>query len=449
MTVRAGSAPRVRGTPYHDQGVWLKMRFSPACAGNAPGLSRRRSRTPVQPRVCGERFTATGSMTSFAGSAPRVRGTPHYRAFMPHPVRFSPACAGNAQQLHAYIEYMSVQPRVCGERLLAGSHTLKQFGSAPRVRGTPAGRIAHAEAVRFSPACAGNATPPTGSVCGAPVQPRVCGERAVFCASRSATVGSAPRVRGTLSQFQSTLSLSRFSPACAGNASSQLRRTRAIAVQPRVCGECSDIARAEQIEDGSAPRVRGTQDGAPERHPLRRFSPACAGNANNPLAAAHSWPVQPRVCGERTGTGILGLTTGGSAPRVRGTLCSARCCCLPYRFSPACAGNAAVESALAIAISVQPRVCGERTGTGILGLTTGGSAPRVRGTLCSARCCCLPYRFSPACAGNAAVESALAIAISVQPRVCGERRCQVPGVARYTGSAPRVRGTPQGERRGE
>ena len=50
----------------------------------------------------------------------------------------------------------------------------------------------------------------------------------------------------------------RFSPACAGNGQVRATRVRAVAVQPRVCGERVSVPAGTFGWDGSAPRVRGT-----------------------------------------------------------------------------------------------------------------------------------------------------------------------------------------------
>ena len=135
---RRGSSPRVRGTHARARRRLLRDRFIPACAGNAlanwlldwladgssprvRGTPRwrcgRTRKSPVHPRVCGERAVAAWNGLG-AG-------------------RFIPACAGNAPAFR--------------ERRLAIN------GSSPRVRGTP--------------------WRPGSRVSCRPVHPRVCGER--------------------------------------------------------------------------------------------------------------------------------------------------------------------------------------------------------------------------------------------------------------------------------
>ena len=178
-----------------------------------------------------------------------------------------------------------------------------------------------------------------------------------------------------------------------------------------------------------------------------RLSPACAGNARPSSWSAGSVPVQPRVCGERTWQRLRGNGGGGSAPHVRGTQPARLGDGAQHRFSPACAGNACANTATGMAVSVQPRVCGERAREygALVGMD--GSAPRVRGTHHPAVVERAKRRFSPACAGNATGKTQGRQDRPVQPRVCGERFLSMGANYGIDGSAPRVRGTRQGRRR--
>ena len=93
---RYGSSPRVRGTLAVVLVFSLPDRFIPACAGNAASSSARAGRTPVHPRVCGERARFFLPPWQFYGSSPRVRGTPVRDQRNQYGKRFIPACAGNA-----------------------------------------------------------------------------------------------------------------------------------------------------------------------------------------------------------------------------------------------------------------------------------------------------------------------------------------------------------------
>ena len=192
---------------------------------------------------------------------------------------------------------------------------------------------------------------------------------------------------------------------------------------------------------GSAPRVRGTDSIARQRTQTRRFSPASAGNGAGAIHNRQTIPVQPRVCGERPNAANSMYCTFGSAPRVRGTGVALGTAIQQGRFSPACAGNGAGGGAFEKMGAVQPRVCGERHHAASAFAPLAGSAPRVRGTVDGQAGKAVFDRFSPACAGNGGAGFCRSPGPAVQPRVCGERSGKSPHRHHSNGSAPRVRGT--------
>ena len=131
-----GSSPRVRGTLDTLEKMRGIMRFIPACAGNAIPRDSAQSHPAVHPRVCGERLRDTYGFRHADGSSPRVRGTPSRLDQRQNRVRFIPACAGNACRSHTGLTPSPVHPRVCGERALPKNLARDDLGSSPRVRGT-------------------------------------------------------------------------------------------------------------------------------------------------------------------------------------------------------------------------------------------------------------------------------------------------------------------------
>ena len=254
-----GSSPRVWGTLPGCHGDCAAYRFIPACVGNAcPRFGSARG-DAVHPRVCGEREALHLNCNRAVGSSPRVWGTPARAGAGHPPVRFIPACVGNAPRRRAARFRPAVHPRVCGERdeILLGVRP--GDGSSPRVWGTRwelAGAMCRG---RFIPACVGNAYPVRSYLTIAPVHPRVCGERHHSSASASAISGSSPRVWGTRVRRQ--------------------RRRGLLPVHPRVCGEREKRLRVVESHDGSSPRVWGTHTEIALRDIEQRFIPACVGNA--------------------------------------------------------------------------------------------------------------------------------------------------------------------------
>ena len=195
---RRGSAPRVRGTAFGSQAGQPERRFSPARAGNGRGRGYRHAAGPVQPRACGERANALAERDRDYGSAPRVRGTALDDPFEMVRDRFSPARAGNGRCTKNSASSLTVQPRACGERVGAIAAKPHDGGSAPRVRGTAQDQRQQTGWMRFSPARAGNGPVRADRRTRFAVQPRACGERALSIFAAVYNAGSAPRVRGTV-----------------------------------------------------------------------------------------------------------------------------------------------------------------------------------------------------------------------------------------------------------
>ena len=158
----------------------------------------------VHPRVCGEHGFSRECYDGQYGSSPRVRGTPLAGSLVGMSSRFIPACAGNTDLRPDVFYEMAVHPRVCGEHLLVVDQRVDRPGSSPRVRGTRLGEVLMPLPVRFIPACAGNTPTDSPRPRAMPVHPRVCGEHAPGPAMVSTVI--------------------RFIPACAGNTSSHQRQ---------------------------------------------------------------------------------------------------------------------------------------------------------------------------------------------------------------------------------
>ena len=458
----SGSSPRVRGTRGDAGQAELAARFIPACAGNSSTTRTARRPTTVHPRVCGELLRLAASLAISCGSSPRVRGTrpqrrpvrpplhgssPRVRGTrgapsdQPPPRRFIPACAGNSVGRRGKGGTHAVHPRVCGELCTVPITAPPSAGSSPRVRGTRRTGSRPPAGGRFIPACAGNSSPSPTCSCRTPVHPRVCGElhshgvRVIWpwrfipaCAGNSAGTtpagalasGSSPRVRGTRTGLRRSREVGRFIPACAGNSLGAGRQGLLVPVHPRVCGELYVVGERGPEVFGSSPRVRGTPLRIAQRVPTCRFIPACAGNSAIACWWTPSRPVHPRVCGELYELASGRSSVHGSSPRVRGTHNGVKPAILRTRFIPACAGNSSTSCRSSAPRTVHPRVCGELRPSPSMPCRFSGSSPRVRGTPTTSSLSRPWWRFIPACAGNSSPAVPRMTPPSVHPRVCGE-----------------------------
>ena len=130
-----------------------------------------------------------------------------------------------------------------------------------------------------------------------------------------------------------------ITPACAGNSLQRLFPWVKLKDHPRVCGEQSFFIPFPDDTIGSPPRVRGTVDFFPLGSGIVRITPACAGNRDAADQPQRGQQDHPRVCGEQRIDIIIWFARLGSPPRVRGTdspRFSHLLCC---RITPACAGN--------------------------------------------------------------------------------------------------------------
>ncbi len=257
-----GSSPHARGTPEPEHLADLRVRFIPACAGNAPPRLIRGRGCPVHPRMRGERHGSGGGAVRFGGSSPHARGTRGWGGRHVPRGRFIPACAGNASMRATTRSPRPVHPRMRGERFGLGAHNLDVHGSSPHARGTP---LALSWAVVGAWAVA--------------VHPRMRGERRLTRSVRLGARGSSPHARGTRQQTRRREHVPRFIPACAGNARGPGRHHRPRPVHPRMRGERQCAAQCVALPFGSSPHARGTPQHAGHRGRWHRFIPACAGNA--------------------------------------------------------------------------------------------------------------------------------------------------------------------------
>ena len=277
-----GSSPRARGTAVPRPSPAAPGRFIPACAGNGPASVSPGRAPPVHPRVRGERLGAMVMSEPNFGSSPRARGTVAGGLGLVEPQRFIPACAGNGEAKKATTASQAVHPRVRGERRNTTSCSYCLTGSSPRARGTAPCSSWRCIGPRFIPACAGNGPDPTKPQPGQSVHPRVRGERVVGLDVFDGGSGSSPRARGTGMGGLVRDRPRRFIPACAGNGRVVVRSGMGAPVHPRVRGE-REIGGASAGSDiGSSPRARGTADPLVVLGLDCRFIPACAGNGSQP-----------------------------------------------------------------------------------------------------------------------------------------------------------------------
>ena len=144
---------------------------------------------------------------------------------------------------------------------------------------------------------------------------------------------------GTLVSWLIEKAETRFIPTCVGNTKEWRIMEQEYSVHPHVCGEHLRVTHPLRFDSGSSPRVWGTRDYHASRRYYRRFIPTCVGNTPCLVRGCPHKVVHPHVCGEHFFYGLSQKANDGSSPRVWGTQCSGSSWMGTSRFIPTCVGN--------------------------------------------------------------------------------------------------------------
>ena len=234
--------------------------------------------------------------------------------------RIIPAYAGNTASRACSSGTERDHPRVCGEHGVDSFTAITAMGSSPRMRGTRGHGRKLAYERGIIPAYAGNTRGSAISPRFSRDHPRVCGEHPVDRIIKRANEGSSPRMRGTHIEVDLVNLRVGIIPAYAGNTRARVSTSRATGDHPRVCGEHSMTVESAASTLGSSPRMRGTLIGIWQCDALIGIIPAYAGNTMQIIVVVFGQRDHPRVCGEHCEHTHEWCACQGSSPRMRGTL---------------------------------------------------------------------------------------------------------------------------------
>ena len=268
-------------------------------AGNSCARVYNTKERRDHPRVCGEQYVPRALLLAWWGSSPRVRGTVDVIRQIGNLNGIIPACAGNSRWARPQAVHLRDHPRVCGEQEAATTSLKLSQGSSPRVRGTVNTKVGEVLLKGIIPACAGNRPDPPVCAVTSGDHPRVCGEQMLKAIASIISMGSSPRVRGTVVVGRELLTLIGIIPACAGNREEQSNEVSQDRDHPRVCGEQRCLQFQTPLCLGSSPRVRGTAKRLREHESFAGIIPACAGNSCRRHMLHRIKRDHPRVCGEQ------------------------------------------------------------------------------------------------------------------------------------------------------
>ena len=194
----AGSSPRVRGKRLLERHVVHVSGLIPARAGKTRWRRRAWRWRRAHPRACGENGVAMDVNSIGCGSSPRVRGKQLGGQGPRRPPRIIPARAGKTASVASWRAHARDHPRACGENPLLARWRPGPRGSSPRVRGKLAPGDCLWVVRGIIPARAGKTLEPRTTRALSRDHPRACGENMTPPSTRSASLGSSPRVRGKL-----------------------------------------------------------------------------------------------------------------------------------------------------------------------------------------------------------------------------------------------------------
>ena len=227
----------MRGTRTHVSRQIFLRGIIPADAGNTHESTRGITPAEDHPRGCGEHEAPLREAEQPAGSSPRMRGTQGVVVVADRNGGIIPADAEKTQ-IEMYRHFLSKDhPRGCGEHLVHAPELCICLGSSPRMRGTHGQLCFGGGWFRIIPADAGNTSFHAGSHQQKGDHPRGCGEHRHGHKLRCRDEGSSPRMRGTQAgAFRGRVGV-RIIPADAGNTHHLHRRAWCVWDHPRGCGE--------------------------------------------------------------------------------------------------------------------------------------------------------------------------------------------------------------------
>ena len=234
----------------------------------------------------------------------------------------------------------------------------------------------------------------------------------------------------------------RFIPTHVGNTGTSPPRPRRSSVHPHACGEHYWTRHGRLDRPGSSPRMWGTRGVSDGTIDAIRFIPTHVGNTPCRNGRTRTAWVHPHACGEHVPSSFARLRHSGSSPRMWGTRAVVNYYLGSSRFIPTHVGNTPPLPSPASGTPVHPHACGEHNSGGMLLDALRGSSPRMWGTPVLTGPVCQYRRFIPTHVGNTRRCQLLPGVKSVHPHACGEHNNLIVGFHRYSGSSPRMWGTP-------
>ena len=171
----------------------------------------------------------------------------------------------------------------------------------------------------ITPAYAGNTYVNDRAIVNDRDHPRLRGEHGLVCLRIWILCKSPPPTRGTRKRPSGVVLGIGITPAYAGNTFFRKAYKGAFWDHPRLRGEHLNQSQYQNNRQGSPPPTRGTPSPCPFITLPFRITPAYAGNTNWFSILNHSFEDHPRLRGEHLQVTAFGKLAEGSPPPTRGT----------------------------------------------------------------------------------------------------------------------------------
>ena len=152
------------------------------------------------------------------------------------------------------------------------------------------------------------------------------------------------------------------------------------------------------------------------------ITPAYAGKRHNDRNGQVTEKDHPRVCGEKSRSGLNLPRSWGSPPRMRGKVKTPQKGLQGPRITPAYAGKSTITEWQTNKQGDHPRVCGEKLHLDVFCNNCEGSPPRMRGKACRQGGTLMDLGITPAYAGKSRIVFPHFQPFWDHPRVCGEKQ---------------------------
>ncbi len=198
FTRMTGSSPLTRGARTRPSLLFPSPGIIPAYAGSTAEHGKQRDSRRDHPRLRGEHYVMSSSISRTPGSSPLTRGALTAGRSTSDSPGIIPAYAGSTHLYFARIGFNADHPRLRGEHLASARANLIVLGSSPLTRGALASRKRRFGCGRIIPAYAGSTDRHMVDVRAVRDHPRLRGEHAFLVSPCNAGRGSSPLTRGAL-----------------------------------------------------------------------------------------------------------------------------------------------------------------------------------------------------------------------------------------------------------